>query len=115
MSDIRKKNKQRAVFAFVIIVWLVFLLAFRMAWIQIVKADEYREKARSQQTTDMSVEADRGIIYDRNGKELASSATSYSVWIRPNEIAANYKTEEKKKEISKKLIEIGRASCRERV
>lgn len=103
MSDIRKKNKLRAVFAFVIIVWLVFLLAFRMAWIQIVKADEYREKARSQQTTDMSVEADRGIIYDRNGKELASSATSYSVWIRPNEIAANYKTEEKKKEISEKL------------
>ena len=103
MSDIRKKNKQRAVFAFVIIVWLVFLLAFRMAWIQIVKADEYREKARSQQTTDMSVEADRGIIYDRNGKELASSATSYSVWIRPNEIDANYKTEEKKKEISEKL------------
>lgn len=103
MSDIRKKNKQRAVFAFVIIVWLVFLLAFRMAWVQIVKADEYREKARSQQTTDMSVEADRGIIYDRNGKELASSATSYSVWIRPNEIAANYKTEEKKKEISEKL------------
>lgn len=103
MSDIRKRNKQRIVYAFVIIVGLVLLLALRVAWIQIVRADEYKEKAKSQQTTDMSVDANRGIIYDRNGKELASSATSYSVWIRPNDIATNYKTEEKKKEISEKL------------
>ncbi len=103
MSDIRKKNKQRMVVAFLIMMFLVLLLAFRMAWIQIVKADEYGEKAKSQQTTDMSVEANRGIIYDRNGKELASSATSYSVWLRPNEVLKNYAAQEKKKEVSEKL------------
>ncbi|MDY2959538.1 MAG: penicillin-binding transpeptidase domain-containing protein [Hornefia sp.] len=103
MSDIRKKNKQRMVVAFLIMMFLVLLLAFRMAWIQIVKADEYGEKAKSQQTTDMSVEANRGIIYDRNGKELASSATSYSVWLRPNEVLKNYTAQEKKKEVSEKL------------
>lgn len=67
----------------------MLLLAFRVAWIQVVQADELTEKAIQQQTSDIPIEAKRGIIYDRNGKELATSVTCYSLWARPAQIAEN--------------------------
>jgi stage V sporulation protein D (sporulation-specific penicillin-binding protein) len=51
-----------------------------------VKGDWLREKALSQQTRDIPVEAKRGTIYDRKGKELAVSITKNTVWAKPSEI-----------------------------
>ena len=70
------------------------LLAFRVAWIQVVDADELTEKAIDQQTSDIPIAAKRGVIYDRNGKELATSVACYSVWVRPAELAENKTDEE---------------------
>ena len=84
---------------------LIFVLALRTAWIQIVKADEYSEKATNQQTSDIPIEAKRGSIYDTNGQELAASATCYSVWVRPSQIKKNYSSQ-KIDELSKKLAVI---------
>ena len=81
------KNKKRIAIGFVIIAIGMILLAFRVAWIQIVDADELTQKAINQQTKDVPIEADRGNIYDRNGKELATSLTCYSLWVRPAELA----------------------------
>lgn len=86
-------NKKRIAIGFIIIAVLMVLLAFRVAWIQVVDADELTEKAIDQQTSDIPIAAKRGVIYDRNGKELATSVTCYSVWVRPAELAEN-KTEE---------------------
>ncbi len=82
-------NKKRIAIGFVIIAVLMVLLAFRVAWIQVVNADEMTQKAIDQQTSDIPIEAKRGTIYDRNGKELATSVTCYSVWARPAQIAEN--------------------------
>ena len=68
-------NKKRIAIGFVIIAVLMVLLAFRVAWIQVVNADEMTQKAIDQQTSDIPIEAKRGTIYDRNGKELATSVT----------------------------------------
>lgn len=102
MARIGIKNKKRIIYSFGIIAALIVVLLFRMAWIQVVNADEYSEIAINQQTSDIPLEAKRGSIYDRNGQELASSATCYSVWVRTAQIKENYSSE-KIKEIAKKL------------
>lgn len=91
--------------AFVILMALFLALALRTAWIQIVRADEYKEKAIAQQTSDLPIEAKRGSILDRNGNELATSAATYSVWVRPTDIKKNYKSKEIE-ELSGKLAVI---------
>lgn len=105
MHKIGQNNKVRIVVAFLVMGALIVVLALRTAWIQIVRADEYSEKAIEQQTSDIPLEAKRGSIFDRNGKEMATSATCYSVWIRPPEIRKNYKAA-KQEELCGKLAAI---------
>lgn len=93
-TSVKLINKKRIVWGFVIIAVLMVLLIFRVAWIQIVDANELTEKAIGQQTSDITIEAKRGAIYDRNGKELATSITCYTLWVRPAQIAENMSSAE---------------------
>ena len=102
-TKVRMKNKKRIIIAFGIIMLLMLILSLRTAWIQVVRADEYSEKAINQQMSDIPIEAARGSIYDKHGQELATSAICYSVWIRPEQIRMNYATEEKLDDLSRKL------------
>lgn len=99
------KHKKRIALGFLFLAAALIGLTFRVGWHQIVNADELTEKAIQQQTRDIPIAAKRGTIYDRNGKELASSITCYSVWVRPAQMVSALKTEiqdgEKKGETSK--------------
>lgn len=86
MAKVSGRNKKRIVIAFLLISVCMILLTFRLAWIQVVKAEEYSEIAIDQQTSDIPLEAKRGSIFDRNGKELATSATCYTLWARPPQL-----------------------------
>ena len=88
---ITSKNKKRMALTFGFIMLMMSALMLRMAWIQIVKAEEYTELAISQQTSDIPLSAKRGDIYDRNGKEMATSVDGFSVWIWPKRLGAAYK------------------------
>jgi stage V sporulation protein D (sporulation-specific penicillin-binding protein) len=79
-------NKKRLIFLLFAISLALFILIFRIGWIQIVKSDQYRQLALIQQTRDIPIPAKRGTIYDRNGKELAISASTNTVWARPIEV-----------------------------
>lgn len=46
----------------------------------------YRDMAVDQWTRDIPVPSKRGIIYDRNGKKLAISASIETLYARPAEI-----------------------------
>lgn len=104
-TPVKVINKKRIAIGFIVIAVLMILLAFRVAWIQVVDADELTEKAIDQQTKDITIEAKRGIIYDRNGKELATSVTCYSLWVRPAELAEN-KSDEEIDEVAQQLAPI---------
>ena len=106
MAKVSGKNKKRILIAYFILSILILMLAFRLAWIQIVRADEYTEKAIAQQTSDIPIEAKRGAITDRNGKELATSATCYSLWVWPSQIKETYKTDAKLDEATSQLAVI---------
>lgn len=85
-AQVTVKNRRRIAVGFAIIALLLIALVFRVAWIQIVDAEELSQKAIDQQTKDTPIEAKRGAIYDRNGKELATSTTCYTLWARPSQI-----------------------------
>ncbi len=83
MSPITNRSKKRMIFAFFIIAALCVAMTFRVGWIQVVASEKYSEMAIEIQTRDVPIPPKRGIIYDRNGNELAVSAVTYSIWARP--------------------------------
>ncbi len=71
-------------------IMLVFaILLGRIFWIQTVDFDRYLQKVIDQITTQSSVSAERGTIYDRNGNVLATNITTYRVFISPSSILSN--------------------------
>ncbi|MGP1569541.1 MAG: penicillin-binding transpeptidase domain-containing protein [Eubacteriales bacterium] len=102
-KKIGNKVKRRMVFTFFFMVVALFALTFRVAWIQVVKGDEYSKKALSYQIRDESIEAKRGEIYDKTGKELAISAAAYSIWVRPEELGKNEKNEYDQEQVDETL------------
>ena len=78
--------KKRIILGFLILALLMTALCIRVGWVQIVKGEEYNKMAMESQTKDVPIPAKRGAIYDRNGKELAVSAVTYSVWARPDKV-----------------------------
>ena len=62
--------------------------------IQIVNGEWYRQKAYEQHNRDREITPKRGAIYDRNGNELAVSATVEKVVISPQEIKKSGKSKE---------------------
>lgn len=66
---------------------MVFVgLIFRTAWHQIVKGDELSRAALEQQTSDNTVSAKRGKIYDRNYKVMAGNISVETISISPENI-----------------------------
>jgi stage V sporulation protein D (sporulation-specific penicillin-binding protein) len=55
------------------------ILIIRLSYIMIVKRADYAARAEEQWTSEVKIDAIRGRILDRNGKELAVSANVYRV------------------------------------
>ena len=69
-------------FAFAVLA-VILLLCGRIFYWQIVKGNELKTMALDQQTKEKEITPKRGTIYDRNGKELAVSATVDTVTADP--------------------------------
>lgn len=82
---------------------MITLLLLRIAWIQILHGEWYQEKAYDQQTQDRIISPRRGIIYDRNEKEMAVSASVDTISASPQVIK---KLKEDSDMIAQKLSEI---------
>jgi len=82
----RTNNKKRIIILFTICCAVFLILSIRLGWIMLVDGKEYSDKAIEQQTKDTPINAERGAIYDRNMKELAVNAPTYTVWVRPAEV-----------------------------
>lgn len=69
----------------------LFLLAFflvivKLGVVQLIQAEDLQARADDLRTRDMTVDAARGTIFDRNGSKLAISITADSIAVRPSEI-----------------------------
>ncbi len=92
MSQPSISSKKRLIVMFAIVSVVLFGLIVRLGWIQIVRGEKYKDIANRYQTRDIPIPAKRGIIYDRNGKELAISASTNTVWVHPSEVEKHEET-----------------------
>lgn len=92
-------TKKRLLFAFLMVVVLSFALIIRLGFIQIVQGEELKKGALEQWTKSIEIKAKRGTIYDRNGKELAISVSSHTVWASPADIKNPEETAKKVAEV----------------
>ena len=88
------KNRKRILLIFSIVAVFFALLALRVGWHMIIKGTEYSQKASKQQTIDRVVSAVRGDILDASGNQIAISATTHTIWVRPATVKSNGKTDE---------------------
>ena len=83
--------KKRLIYAIIALGFFLFLLIIRLFIVQIIDGRNLSKKAVEQWMRDIPLSALRGTIYDRNGVVLASSYTTYDVYIRPNSISQKEK------------------------
>ena len=86
LYKVDKKNKKRLLVSMIASFFLLFLLIFRIGFIQFVQGASLKERANNQQTSTRVIYAERGTIFDANGKVLAISADVDTVSINPAEI-----------------------------
>lgn len=87
MSVSLGKMRKRAYIIFIGLIIILLLLTIRIFYWQVVRGEELRDKAISQQTNKTNINASRGVIYDRNGKALAESAMVNTLVCNPQQIA----------------------------
>jgi len=73
-----RANKRMGI-TLLILFGVFFFLFLRLFYIMVVKGWEYSALAESQWTSQITVQAERGRILDRNGEEMAVSASVYRV------------------------------------
>jgi cell division protein FtsI (penicillin-binding protein 3) len=64
----------------------VCVIAGRLFWLQIVRYPEFVERAQKQQQRTFEVAPRRGVLYDRNMRELAMTVQVDSIYAVPTEI-----------------------------
>jgi cell division protein FtsI (penicillin-binding protein 3) len=62
---------------------LLFVVFLRVGYLQVVKADHYQQASLDQRLRNNTIKADRGVIFDRDGNELALSVPSVTVFADP--------------------------------
>lgn len=79
----RMKQNKRIMIVLTVFLAVFVLLILRTAWIQIVDGEQLSRAALEQQTSDNTVSAKRGKIFDRNYKVLASNVSVETISIAP--------------------------------
>ncbi|MFW5979819.1 MAG: stage V sporulation protein D [Halanaerobiales bacterium] len=87
--------KKRIIIIFFVLLFIFIFFLIKLTSIQLINNEDYQEKALEQRLRHLQVEPKRGIIYDRNGEDLAVSASSETVVAIPPEIKNPQKTAEK--------------------
>ena len=67
------------------LLWAI-AIATRLFWLQIVRHNDYVERAHKQQQRTFEVAPRRGVLYDRNMRELAMTVQVDSIYAVPSEI-----------------------------
>lgn len=77
------QKKWKLIFVFVTFVISIIVILIKLFIIQFIEAEEYRKIARNQHESRIFLRPERGNIYDREGKILATNIISYSFAVDP--------------------------------
>jgi penicillin-binding protein 2B len=82
----KERIRKRALLFLVFLLTMFFVLGARLYYIQTVNAEWLVKRAQSLWERNETVDPERGIIFDRNGRELAYDAAAYTVIAYPDDI-----------------------------
>ena len=77
---------RRSVFVAAFIVFWMLAIGARLVYLQVSMHDELAERARKQQQGAIETSSERGLLCDREGRQLARSVDTESIFAAPNEI-----------------------------
>ncbi len=77
---------QRLLALFVLVAFFACIIMFRIFYLQVINGYSITQKGLTQWLRDLPLSATRGKITDRNGVVLASSYTTYDVYVRPADV-----------------------------
>ena len=82
---------RRIRFAYVAMFFAVWTLVIggRLIWLQVIRQKDWTERAAKQQQRTFEVAPRRGVLYDRNLRELAVTVLAESVYAVPSELGDN--------------------------
>ncbi|MEG6584313.1 penicillin-binding protein [Dendrosporobacter sp. 1207_IL3150] len=84
---------QRRIAIFITLLLLIILvLAGRIAWVQFVDGKRLATKVQNQLKENKALQSPRGTIYDRQGRELAISTMTKSLYADPAQLNKDYDT-----------------------
>jgi len=92
---VSKEKKEHITLLFIVFVIFYFLLAYRLYNIQVLQEEKYKEIARREHLTSLSIDGERGNIYDRNLNKLASNVSTKSLFALPFKIKNPHDTAQK--------------------
>ena len=79
-------SKKRILIFFLLILSSFCIILGRVGYLQIVKGNHYRDLAEGNRVRINPILAERGIIYDKNGKELVQNIPSFSLTLIPQDL-----------------------------
>ncbi|MEK6299835.1 MAG: penicillin-binding protein [Acidobacteriota bacterium] len=86
MAILQKPSEKRlAVIQVFVILWMA-AIGGKLVWLQVKQHDWLLARAGRQQQAEIELSPTRGVIYDRNGNELARSVEAKSLYASPAEI-----------------------------
>lgn len=94
-----KEIHSRIKIILVVVILLFILIVSKVFYIQVIDYKKLNKYASGLWSRNLPIEANRGLIYDRNGVVLADNLTTTSLVLIPNQI-------KNKEEVAKKLSEI---------
>lgn len=78
--------RKRAQLLFILIVALYGALGLRLTYVQFWKASRYVDFGEKIRNRKLDIQAQRGVIYDRVGRELAMNLTAASIFVHPKQV-----------------------------
>ena len=78
--------RKRVALIFLTFMAVFLLLGGRVFWLTFVRGTDLQQKSIENRTRMFEVKARRGVIYDRNGKELAISVSTSTIYAIPPEV-----------------------------
>src|SRR5215217_2048994 len=78
-EDDTQNLKVRMVIIHGLVIAILVVLGARLYFLQVVSGDYYAERAENQRIRRLRIPAPRGAIFDRNGKLLVDSRSTYNI------------------------------------
>lgn len=78
-EDETQNLKMRMGIIHALVIVIIAVLGVRLYFLQVVRGDYYAERAENQRIRRLKIPAPRGAIFDRNGKLLVDSRSTYNI------------------------------------